>query len=64
MGAIFLLSIVGYVNNILIYDYTDACRIAKFSNRPKDIPFTFKKYCRLPFLGLAMHSIDNIVLMR
>ena len=58
-GVIFLLSIVGYVNNILIYDYTDACRIAKFSNRPKDIPFTFKKYCRLPFLGLAMHSIDN-----
>ena len=58
-GVIFLLLIVGYVNNILIYDYTDACRIAKFSNRPKDIPFTFKKYCRLPFLGLAMHSIDN-----
>ena len=58
-GVISLLLIVGYVNNILIYDYTDACRIAKFSNRPKDIPFTFKKYCRLPFLGLAMHSIDN-----
>ena len=49
-GVIFLLLIVGYVNNILIYDYTDACRIAKFSNRPKDIPSnqqqdTRKSYC-------------------
>ena len=58
-GVICILSIIGYVNNILIYDYTDACRIAKFSNRSKDIPFTFKRYCRLPFWGLAMHSIDN-----
>ena len=58
-GVICFLCVLGYVNNILVYDYTDACRIAKFSNRDKDTPFTLKKYCRLPFLGLAMHSIDN-----
>lgn len=57
LGMFCLLFVIGYANNILIYDYTDACRVTKFSN--KNTPFTFKKYCRLPFLGLAMHSVDN-----
>jgi phosphoglycerol transferase MdoB-like AlkP superfamily enzyme len=60
-GCVFLVTlfIIGYGNNILVYDYTDACGVTKFSNRSKDESFTFKKYCRLPFMGIAMHRMDN-----
>ena len=53
------LFILGYTNNILIYDYTDVCGVTKFSNNATNTPFTFKKYCRLPFMGIAMHRMDG-----
>lgn len=53
------LFIVTYLNNILVYDYTDACGITNLSNRSEDNKFTFKSYCRIPFMGIAMHRVDN-----
>ena len=58
-GVICVLFILSYANNILVYDYTDACGVTKLPNRSNDVPFTFKKYCRLPFMGIAMHRLDN-----
>ena len=53
------LFIVTYLNNILVYDYTDACGITNLSNRSEDNKFTFKSYCRIPFMGIAMQRVDN-----
>lgn len=55
IGILFLTT---YLNNIFIYDYTDACGVTKLHSST-GIPFTFKKYCRFPFMGIAMHSMDN-----
>ena len=53
------LFVVSYLNNVLIYDFTDACGITKLSNRPDNHQFTFKNYYRFPFMGIAMHRVDN-----